>query len=253
MYTIGICDDCQADVKKIKDYIKKISENSKDILIYEYQTGEQLLKDRRREHDLLFIDMKMPGIDGNKAAAEIRKWNNDAVIVFCSGLMMPTPESIRVQPFRYLLKQSGKQQMLNEIGEILQEMVSRSEVHYIFAIYDGGITKINIDHIIYAANYGRYTKLYITNAESERFTLIGKIKEKNIEFIYKKKLAEVYQEIEKYGFEYAHNSYIVNFRHVIKKDKNILKVTDDYELNCSRARERNFKEKFIEYLNHSSM
>ena len=45
-----------------------------------------------------------------------------------------------------------------------------------------------------------------------------------------------------YGFEYAHNSYIVNLNHVVKlKTEGVIKLSNGEELNVSRSRMPEFR------------
>lgn len=250
MYKIGICDDCQMDIDILKNYIWEVNGHSRGIRIFQYLTGEQLLDNLHMGHHVIFIDIQMPEMNGDRIAIEIRKKNLEVMLVFYSGAVQPTAESFKVQPFRYLIKQSGKENICTEIGEILQEMEKKANAPYICAMYNGNIAKVRMDYIIYASIHGKYTELHVTKEEAERLRIIGTTGSYASAFIYRKKLRDVYQEIEKYGFAYAHNSYIVNFKYVIRKDKYVIKLPDNQELNCSRAREPEFKKKFIEYLNH---
>lgn len=56
-------------------------------------------------HELVFIDIRMPGLDGNQTALKLRNYNKDAVLIFYSSYFEPTVDSINFgQPFRYIMK-----------------------------------------------------------------------------------------------------------------------------------------------------
>ena len=56
-------------------------------------------------HELIFVDIRMPGLNGNETVLRLRECNQDAVLVFCSNYFEPTPDSINIgQPFRYIMK-----------------------------------------------------------------------------------------------------------------------------------------------------
>lgn len=251
MYIMGICDDCRNDVERLKAYIKKADNCPADISIYEYANGEQLLEDAERYHHLIFIDMQMPGIDGNKTAREIRKMNKDAVVVFCSGVMLPTPEIFKVQPFRYLVKQAGRKAIQKEITDILGEMIQKVQVPYFTIRYDGKIIRIRIDGIIYVSIYHKQSKIYITRKEKERIGFTGETDRGKDGIVCMKRLEEIREELERYGFACAHKSYLVNFAYIIKKDKERIELVENIVLNCSRSQDKEFTKKFLEYLKHN--
>ena len=53
-------------------------------------------------------------------------FNENAVIAFVSGVVLPEPEHFRVQPYRYLLKSADIDERMRDIGELLLETKRRS-------------------------------------------------------------------------------------------------------------------------------
>ena len=110
MYKIAICDDD----KNYREKIEKVIETEgilpkSEIRFYEYESGKELLKNADILHDLVFMDMRMPGLDGNKSVLKLREYNRAAILVFCSGYFEPTSDSINIgQPFRYIMKDLHK-------------------------------------------------------------------------------------------------------------------------------------------------
>lgn len=73
MYKIAICDDD----KNYREKIEKVIETEgilpkSEIRFYEYESGKELLKNADILHDLVFMDMRMPGLDGNKSVLKLR-------------------------------------------------------------------------------------------------------------------------------------------------------------------------------------
>ena len=93
MYKIAICDDDKRYRKTIREIIEH--ENSlpeNEIRFYEYESGNELLKHTDILHELVFIDIRMPGLDGNQTALKLRNYNKDAVLIFYSSYFEPTVE-----------------------------------------------------------------------------------------------------------------------------------------------------------------
>lgn len=102
MYKIAICDDDKRYRKTIREIVEH--ENSlpeNEIRFYEYESGNELLKHTDILHELVFIDIRMPGLDGNQTALKLRNYNKDAVLIFYSSYFEPTVDSINFgQPFK---------------------------------------------------------------------------------------------------------------------------------------------------------
>ena len=59
-----------------------------------------------------------------------------------------------------------------------------------------------------------------------------------------KRLVEFYEQLKDFGFAYAHNSYIVNLRYVAIAGTKELELMNGEKLTISRARAKEFLEKF---------
>ncbi|MCM1287777.1 MAG: LytTR family transcriptional regulator [Clostridium sp.] len=95
-----------------------------------------------------------------------------------------------------------------------------------------------------------YTKdiLFISrNKDKSRVHVI----EEAIHFGFEKKVSckmrldEVYEILKDYGFEYAHNSYLVNLRYVIRKTNMELELIDGTHLSIARTKEKNFADALV--------
>ena len=103
MYRIALCDDDMEYMQYLENKIKIILKDSEQYLICKYLSGEEFLNDLDNSFDLVVLDMQMGKIDGITAALKFRKQNQEAVLVFCTGVQLPKPEFFDVQPFRPLI------------------------------------------------------------------------------------------------------------------------------------------------------
>jgi len=84
MAKIMTVDDSNLMVSVISNFIKKISKDHN--VISAYSGKEAIEKYKAEKPDLVFMDIKMPGIDGIEALQEIRKIDSNAKVVMCTAL-----------------------------------------------------------------------------------------------------------------------------------------------------------------------
>ncbi|MEY8352006.1 LytTR family DNA-binding domain-containing protein [Lachnospiraceae bacterium 54-53] len=236
MYTIGICDDDPVYRAAVIKYICEMQDIGGKAEIYEYGSGQELLDDIEKMHDLIFLDIQMPGIDGNKTARLLRERNQQAVLVFCTNYYNPTPETFKVQPFRYIIKDLQDRMLKEDMEAIIREMGRRTEISYLTVHTGEGITKIPVREILYISILKRGAEIHLWNMT------------KHEELVCREKVRDLYYMLKPQGFEYAHSSYLVNLEHVVRCSQSALVLKDHTELSISRSRRIQFEKSFIDFL-----
>ncbi len=90
MYTIAICDDMRDFLDWLEKALNRYAEEAgEQFRIIRFNDGYQLLEYRKERINLIFLDVRMPGLNGMKAAEEIRKKDEDVDIIFLTSLSMP--------------------------------------------------------------------------------------------------------------------------------------------------------------------
>lgn len=235
MIKIGICDDDKNFRTLLAEAIRREDSES---FIYEYSTGETLIQDEENDLDLLFLDIQLPGISGNKASEIMKKKNKDLILVFVSGIYLPTPESFCVQTYRYLLKQSNPSEIQRELGTILTYTKEQKGKKYFIAEDDGMYQKIDIDEILYFSIIRRGCEIHILQNGT------GKILRT------RKRIQEIEEELRREYFCRIHKSFLVNPRYITEVKKSEIKMDNNEILSVSKARRKTFEDMFAEYLSY---
>lgn len=229
MYHIGICDDDFIFIKYIERLFQELQE---DIVFYEYLSGEELVFDMQRQkiYDLLILDIHMPGMDGNKAAKKFREQFPNTLLVFCSGVYLPTVESFEATPYRYWLKEYTEDKMKQEIKQVLSKMEKSKVMPYIIGKKANQFVRLSAAEIFYIAIAKKGTVIYCGNKEQK--------------YTSSKRLMEFFDLLKEFGFAYAHNSYIVNLKYVAIVNLKELEFVNGEKLTVSRSRAKEFMRAF---------
>ena len=243
MYYIAICDDDIHFINYMKNLLSEAGISKNSCTYFEFQSGKDFIHafDKICCIDLLILDIQMPELDGNEIAKQFRYHFPDSVLVFCSGVYKPTVKSFEPNPFRYLLKEYTRPQLIKELKIIIHEVNAKKvEPCILGSWYHYSVSLKPID-ILYISNgrNGR-SKLHL-NPKSKYFSYEQKITSKE-------KLSTLYQLLKDYGFAYAHNSYIVNLHYIKKTSSTELELTDGTLLSIARSKERELRLAFAAYV-----
>ncbi len=93
-------------------------------------------------------------------------FNENAVIAFVSGVVLPEPEHFRVQPYRYLLKSADIDERMRDIGELLLETKRRSRREMAEVASDGEARRVPVGSILYIEKTKRGSRLTVEAGKS---------------------------------------------------------------------------------------
>ena len=143
---------------------------------------------------------------------------------------MPTVESFETTPYRYWLKQYNQEKMQEEVKGVLGKLQSTKVLPYILVKKENQLVQLSTKYVSYISIAKRGTVIHCENSK-EMYTST-------------KRLVEFYEQLKDFGFAYAHNSYIVNLRYVAIAGTKELELMNGEKLTISRARAKEFLEKF---------
>lgn len=233
MYKIAICDDDAEYIRELEDMILEGSENNLSFQFYEYGSGEELLSGEFDEMDVIFLDIKMHKMDGNQTAFCLKENGYQGMMVQCSGIYMPTPETIKVSPYRYLLKQDAREKNISEIREIIDQMVQRKNCYQIEGSYLRRKMYFRVSDIVFITHHQKGSVLHLKREKAVRYQR-GQI---IVPYNFKK----LYGLLESADFAIPHNSYMVNLHYIsyFNAEKEFF-VLEGKEFTMSRGKKKAF-------------
>lgn len=241
-----IIDDNPLNIEILADLLK---ENHPDINISgTAHNGQSAIeKIQSLQPDLVFLDIEMPDMNGFEVLASLKAINFQTIFVTAYSqyaiqairfnaldyIVKPiNPAELRLSLKRYRSKgneQAQKQQIALALDNLKQANV-QEQILYLPS-QEGGI-KMILKEIVKIEGDRNYSIFHLAK---------GKTK------ISSKTLGHFENILEGKGFFRCHRSFIINYRHIVRMQKESFLLKDTSEIPISRRRKRETKAWFIDY------
>ena len=147
---IAICDDEEIFRMYLRNLLIKDSfTRGTDIQVAEYADGEALLEATQvsaERPDVVFLDIRMPGMDGLETAKLLRQRGEKCLIVFLTSLSEYARKGYEVRAFRYLLKEEAER----ELSRVMEDCRGELEEACWFSFAQGHQTyRVPREEILY--------------------------------------------------------------------------------------------------------
>ena len=164
MIRIALCDDNKEDMLQLhQKIIEWYRENSKNqsVSITEYSDSVYLSSviDAGDSHDVFFLDVEMPKVDGFQLADKIRNKLPAAIIVFLTSHSELAPDGYKFRALRYVSKLVLSQN-LPEALEAVQKEFSALESGYLVVPHYTDALRIPYNEILYVQHILRSSQIY---------------------------------------------------------------------------------------------
>lgn len=229
MIKIAICDDDKIVASNIENLLLKISKDSElDIDIF--YDGDTLVQyvNNKNNYDLIYLDIEMARKDGIEAAKNIRKIDDNVLIVYVTGYESFAKEAFEVSAFRFITKPIDERIFEKYFLDAKKKILK--EPGYFQFQYNKVIYRILVDNIMYFQSDKRVTYI-VTNVGSQK--CYGKLND--IEKSLLKSNIIFYR---------VHQSFLVNPQYVKSYAYDHMELADGTVLTISENRRRKISEQF---------
>lgn len=188
--------------------------------IREYQSPLEFLETYKYDADLIFLDIKMPGISGMSVAKEIRKKDSDVMLIFITSLSQFAIEGYSVSAEDYIVKPLVYSEFKLKLKKSLSH-INLDKGKSVLFINGTNIQKLSISSITYI--------------ETDFHHLIY---HDNEGFTYRKILSmkECEDELNDPSFLRINSSYMVNLKYCKEIENSDMILVDNTRLKISRPR-----------------
>lgn len=228
MLKIAICDDENLIAHQIESNICNICiKEGIKVDTEVYYSGSALEKGilSGQNFDLIYLDIQMENGDGITAAKNIRKVDENVLIIFVSSYDRYLMELFQLDVFSFVKKPIDPDSFAKTFLEANQKICNKN-AFFVFK-YKNREYKILCKDILYFESKGRQVNIFMRNGDIH---------------IFNGKLSEVEKGLEngKIPFLRIHQSYLVNYFLIKSRSKADITLINGMELPISEERQKEF-------------
>lgn len=223
MIRVAIIEDETIHAENLQAVLNRYAEeNGKSFDIKWYQSPLNFKDTYSCQFDMLFFDIKMPGIDGMQLAKKIREIDHNVVICFTTSLAQYAIEGYSVNAVDYILKPYSYEEFQLKMNRIFNKFL-KEEKKYILCQKDRAKYKIPVDNIIYIDTNIHQVGVHTEHESYTRYASMG----------------EIEKELAGCGFMKINSCYLVNTKAIqsVHRDECVMKNGTSLKISRSHYKE----------------
>jgi DNA-binding LytR/AlgR family response regulator len=231
MIKIAIVEDDLTYARQLKEYLQKYaSEYSEQFEISEYLDGDAIVEGYHSQFDIILMDVEMRFMNGMTAAEEIRKTDNEVVIIFITNMPQYAIRGYAVQAFDYILKPVSYFAFSQRLVRAISRMKKREQKSLIIPIKGGGV-RIDVSSVYYIESQG-HDIIYHTSSG---------------EYVSSGTMKELETTLTPHHFFRGSKWYLINLQQVDGFENSTATLKNGKKIPLSRSRKKEFMEALAKY------
>ncbi|WP_028063179.1 LytR/AlgR family response regulator transcription factor [Solirubrobacter soli] len=163
-------------------------------------SGEEALHALTGEHyDAVFLDVRMPGLDGVELARVLRRFASPPALIFVSAYESAAVEAFELRALDYLLKPVSRGRVAEALARISEKADDAPDTLAV-DVPGGGTRLVRRDDVLYLQAHGDYVRVVCGDGR----------------FLVRTTLGEVERRWAAHGFHRVHRRFLVNLRSAVE-------------------------------------
>ncbi len=231
MVNLAIVEDEDSYAGQLAEFIDKYQrESGNSFRITRFRDGDEITRDYRGQFDIILMDIEMKLVDGMTAAEEIRRLDQDVVIMFITNMTNYAIRGYQVDALDYVLKPVSYFAFSQKLERALSR-IKKDNSHIISIDTPSGVRKVDIDSIFYIESEGHNLNFYTGAGD----------------FSIRARMADFEEQLTPYNFFRSNKGYLVNLGHVDGVENGACLIAGK-SLVISRARKSDFMDALTNYM-----
>lgn len=230
--SIAIVEDDDRDRERLRTMLRTYeTDNGLTIRLSEFEDGAAIIEGYQPQYDIIFLDIQMAGIDGMRAAAEIRKVDTSVILIFVTKTAQYAVNGYAVQALSYLLKPVSMFAVTSEMDRSIAQL-GRVEQTSILVGPRSAPRRVDISDIVYIESSRHQIWVHTVNGPQT----------------FSATLQEFDDLLSPRSFYRSHSSYLVNLKHVVQVDGDDCVMSNGDSIRISRSRKKGLLEGLTNYI-----
>ena len=231
MVNLAIVEDEDSYAAQLTEYIERYQkESGNSFKITRFKDGDEITNGYRGEFEVILMDIEMKFMDGMTAAEEIRRLDQDVVIMFITNMTNYAIRGYQVDALDYVLKPVSYFAFSQKLDRALTRIRKKS-TDVISINMPSGVKKLDIDNIFYIESEGHNLTFHTSGGD---FTLRAKMSDYELQ-------------LSPYNFFRSNKGYLVNLKYVDGVENGECLIAGK-RLGISRARKNDFMDALTNYM-----
>jgi DNA-binding LytR/AlgR family response regulator len=240
---IAICDDYPDQTQLILallDKYKKMWPNLK-LRPHTFDSGAKLMGSMANglDYQLMLLDILMPGLSGIELAREIRKHDDQSVIIFLTASKDYALDAYGVSAIQYIVKPITENNLFPILNRVIPMITQEKERYFLLSTPESE-RKIPLASIVYVELNERKLCIFLENGEKLHSRYLRKPFAKAVEPLLRDS-----------RFISPHNSFVLNLDKAIDLKKDSFVMNGQINVPVSRFKYKEVKKLYLAYINDS--
>ncbi len=231
MYNLAIVEDEDSYAQQLVEFVDRYqAESGKYFKITRFTDGDQIVEGYNGQFDIILMDIEMKLMDGMTAAEEIRKLDQEVVIMFITNMTNYAIRGYQVDALDYVLKPVSYFAFSQKLGRAVGR-IKKTSSKIISVDMPSGVKKVDIDSIFYIESEGHNLKFFTTDGS----------------FSVRARIGDYDEQLSAYNFFRSNKGYLVNLKYVDGVENGSCLIAGK-QLLISRARKNDFMAALTDYM-----
>ena len=225
MIHITMCDDDPEIIATAKSYASRYEKEQNRTPEWVFLSSpKDMIPEQLAREDILILDIQMGSLNGIDLAREIRKYNENNIIIFSTNYLEYALQGYEVAAFRYLKKPIGYEHFAKVLTEAIEQHLKSAQASIVLRC--GYQTEqLRIADIMYCETETGHVKVTLQDG-SAVFANTG--------------ISSLQDELEDHAFFRCHKGCMVNLKYVRQPQKTDVLMKDGKRIPVSRHRMKDF-------------
>lgn len=229
---IAIVEDEDYQAQTLQRYLERFSsENRVDFTIRRFAEAVSLLDNYSPDYDLIYMDIRIPYMNGMDAAHRLRALDQDVLLVFVTTLTQYAIQGYEVEALDYIVKPINYYDFALKLTRALKKLPQEAAEGMLLVGSENGTIRINPRSVRYVEVTWHQVVYHTLNGDVQQYG----------------SLSQVEKELDATQFVRCNSCFLVNMQYV-RGIKGYTLQLDDGELKISQPKKKRFMEAWEAWL-----